>query len=228
MENNDEQLLAAAKHAFEVAKQNLEKYKDNDQISPELKKVFEMNYRNTANNYKSIAERVGKADELGEADVDGSLGDDHVATFHQSQDNMRTANVVLSGRAKNESVTVHFPDSDDNSEITPPKPEAKQIKATELVPNPGKPVVKKPSNAEKAAKKATPRHETYPETRPMHTEAGEKPAQKISRRETFVKALRQTFMGTPKKQPEKKPIKTNVDESGIMTREQYRKLHDKN
>lgn len=214
MENNDEKLLANAKHNLRVAKEQLEKYKDNENISEETKKIFQLNYQNAQVNLKNIVEMNKKMaaaalDDLHSASA--ALDDAEKAASNGNDKNIRKnsddTNVVLPGGSSVNDITIHFPNS---SELQSAINYSNSRQEKGNTASNAKIEFAEPASDEENNKKVA-------------------PAKKMSTREALREAAKQTFVGGGAKKSAKKSANkktTSNDELG-MTREEYRKRHNK-
>lgn len=231
MDKNDEKILANAKHNLEYAKEQFEKYKDNDSVPEETKKLLRQNYENAQQNVKNFVAMDKKmaaavADDLQKANATLNDAKGNTAKLDKARlDENPHDDIVLPGKSANTDITIHMPDS-------------AELRSAISYSNASRTKIQMPlsdtKSAEPAAKSAEPVAKV-PEAKP--DKKAKKPVtKKMSTREAMREAARQAFIGSPKKAKKKKATTkvkkttkkadSESKDNSTMTREQYRKLHN--
>lgn len=197
--SNDERILAEAKRNLKVAKEQMEKYKNNDKIPEETKKLFQQNYKNAQVNLKNLIEMDKKMAEASLTDV------------HKTSSALENLNKIAKRKPKNSGMALPERLTDNNVAIH--FPSSAEIRSAVNYSHARSSANAAVNNNQKSAEPAT--------------------TKKMSTREAFREAARQSFMGGSAKKKTKQTTKkaSGTDHSmgseAGMTREEYRKRHGK-
>lgn len=209
MEKDNQELLEDAKRNLKVAKEQLEEYGDSDLIDDATKKLFRVNYKNAKNNLALISDMANEsAANVGELSA-AVQNAEKAATEAKTPSDAPTTPVASSAQLPTE------PASDDNV-ILPNHPEDQKI------------MIHFPDSSELRSAVSYSNAKSGAIIIPGVDKKSAEPAassKKVSTREALREAAKQTFVGSKDKKTTKSKKKATNDSS--MTREQYRKLHDK-
>lgn len=79
MENSQKDLLTEAKHNLAIAKEQLEKFRDNPNVGEETQALFRQNYENALTNLKMVTDEGSSSSQLGSLVAHTADGRDVVA-----------------------------------------------------------------------------------------------------------------------------------------------------
>lgn len=207
MKNDEQNLIAEAKHNLETAKQQLEEFGSNENVDQTTKDLLQRNYENAQVNLKVVTKMANVKEEANKEDAQEAvkMAQSAVTAAKDPQPkpirkDTSMDNLVLPNQTNGNDITIHFPSSDEmKSAVSYSNAKRKAI----IVPGP------EDKSAEPAAKK---------------------PVKKVSTREALREAAKQTFVGGSKKSAKKSANnskKTTANDESGMTREEYRKRHNK-